>query len=136
MHFVTTQRGEASYVQSPLWQAGEWRRHLIAGAQQAVDTHLPAVTWGRNLDEVIDSLRHDGARIALDNYEATIALSAAEFAEPLTLALGPEPGWSAKELERLCAGGFTLAHLGIRVIRSETACVVALTIARTRLGLL
>ena len=56
MHFVLTELGEKNYAQSPLWSSGEWRRHVINGAQQAVDTHLPEVTYARRLSEVIASL--------------------------------------------------------------------------------
>ena len=36
----------------------------------------------------------------------------------------------------LRAHGFTLVHLGPRVLRSETAVVAALTLIRAKLGLL
>src|SRR3954451_6714295 len=47
MHFVVTELGEKNYAQSPLWSSGEWRRHVINGAQQAVDTHLAAGSAAR-----------------------------------------------------------------------------------------
>ncbi|HKB91619.1 MAG TPA: RsmE family RNA methyltransferase, partial [Opitutaceae bacterium] len=50
-------------------------------------------------------------------------------------AFGPERGWSATERTLLRAHRFTLAHLGTRVLRTETACVVALSLAKTRLNL-
>lgn len=44
---------------------------------------------------------------------------------PLTLAIGPERGWSQPERDTLRQAGFSLAHLGPRILRMETACIVA-----------
>ena len=51
---------------------------------------------------------------------------------PIAIALGPERGWSAAERSLLRAGGFELAHLGARVLRTETAAVAAISIAKAR----
>jgi RsmE family RNA methyltransferase len=50
--------------------------------------------------------------------------------KPLVLALGPERGWGPRDREQLRAAGFSLAHLGSRVLRLETAVVAALTLAK------
>jgi RsmE family RNA methyltransferase len=134
MHFVVTELGEKNYAQSPLWSSGEWRRHVINGAQQAVDTHLPEVTYAGRLSDVIASLPPAGARIALDNYEASRPLQDVPFQPPVTLAIGPERGWSPRELQTLRDAGFELAHLGPRVLRVETASVAAVAIVRAKMA--
>ena len=137
LHFVTTDRGESSYAQSTLWSSGEWRHHLLAGAQQAFDTRLPALTHGRTLAEALAAVPPASSRLALDNYESPTALSqVAALALPVTLALGPERGWSAAERDQLRASGFSLVHLGTRVLRAETAAIAALAIVRSKLGLM
>lgn len=138
LHFVTTEKGEPNYGQSTLWTSGEWRRHLIDGAQQAFDTHIPAVTHGRPLAAALASLEKNSTRLALDNYESPTALSQCHVIRdiPLALALGSERGWSAAERELLRASGFAFAHLGSRVLRVETATVAALAIVRGKLGLM
>ncbi|MBP7483295.1 MAG: RsmE family RNA methyltransferase, partial [Lacunisphaera sp.] len=50
------------------------------------------------------------------------------------LALGAERGWSAAERTLLRASGFTFTHLGERVLRTETACIAALTLLKAKLG--
>jgi 16S rRNA (uracil1498-N3)-methyltransferase len=141
LHFFRSEKGEANYGQSTLWSSGEWRRHLLAGAAQAFDTRLPEVTHGQSLAEVLTLLPSSSARVALDNYEAGLPLSqfhaASEitgWASPVILALGPERGWSAKERDLLRANRFTLAHLGARVLRTETAVIAAVVLMRARLG--
>src|SRR5579871_1395156 len=43
LRFFRGEKGEPGYSQSSLWTSGEWRRHLMAGAAQAFDPHLPEV---------------------------------------------------------------------------------------------
>jgi RsmE family RNA methyltransferase len=135
LSFVLSDRGEPSYAQSRLWTTDEWRRHLIDGAQQAYTTRLPAVSLAAPLASVIDSLPGGGTRLALDNYEAPCALSVVQVTAPVTLALGPERGWSDRERATLRVSGFSLVHLGERVLRTETACVAGLTLVKAKLGL-
>ena len=138
LHFVRTEKAPASYAQSTLWTSGEWRRHVIAGAEQAVATRLPDVTHGAMLAEAMATVAGPGTRIALDNYEAPQRLSACPIPAgvPFTLAIGAERGWSARERELLRENRFTLAHLGPRVLRTETAAIAALAIVRAKLGLM
>jgi 16S rRNA (uracil1498-N3)-methyltransferase len=136
MHFVTSEKGEAGYARSVLWSSGEWRRHLIAGAQQAFCTRLPELTHDLSLREAMAALAPANCRLALDNYEASEPLSQAYIRHPATIALGPERGWSDGERDLLRESGFHLVHLGPRVLRSETACVAAITLVKAKLGLL
>jgi RsmE family RNA methyltransferase len=156
LHFVATEKSERNYASSTLWTNGEWRRHVLAGAAQAFDTRLPDVTWTHSLAEGVAGLPSNSTLFALDNYEATIpfgvgrsdpAAHAAGYGkdvalpvsagslEPIVLAFGPERGWGAADRALLRAHGFTLAHLGVRPLRSETAVVAALAVLKTAHGI-
>ena len=138
LHFVLTEKGERGYAQSTLWSTGEWRRHVIAGAEQAFATAIPDVTWGRSLAAVTTALTAP-RRLALDNYESPSSLRdwqpAADGAE-VVLAIGGERGWANAERALLRLHGFEFFHLGPRALRTETACTAALAIVRTKLGLM
>lgn len=142
LHFIRTEKGESNYAQSTLWSSGEWRRHILAGAEQAFDTHVPEVTHGLPLADVLGHLPTGGTRLALDNYEAEIALGrsnplalmTAEPSRAIVLAFGPERGWSAREREMLRSHHFVLAHLGSRVLRTETAVIAAVALVKSQLG--
>jgi RsmE family RNA methyltransferase len=136
LHFFAAEKSEPGYARSTLWSAGEWRRLLLIGAEQAFDTRIPEVTHGRPLGEVLATLPPGAARLALDNYESPQALSAVRATLPVVLAFGPERGWSAAERVQLHAAGFTLVHLGPRVLRTETAVIAATAVVRAQLGLL
>jgi RsmE family RNA methyltransferase len=131
IHFITTERADPNYAASSLWTTGEWRRHLLAGAAQACDTRIPEVTWTHALATALAPLPASAIRLALDNYESTIPLSAAlpPPNTPLVLALGPERGWGPADRIALRTARFTLCSLGDRVLRLETAVIAALTLA-------
>ena len=136
LHFVRTEKGEAGYAHSTLWSSGEWERHVLAGAAQAFDTRRPAVTHGRTLADVLTTPPAKAVRLALDNYEAAEPLSQSSLVgyAAAVLAVGSERGWSAAERELLRAHGFIFVHLGPRVLRTETACVAAVTLLKSKLG--
>ena len=137
IHFVRTEKSDAGYAQSTLWSSGEWRRHLLAGAEQAFATNLPEITHGRLLREALATLPADGTRLALDNYESPQALGAATIGPGhVTLALGAERGWSGAERDLLRQHHFAFSHLGARVLRTETAVTAALAITRAKLRLM
>lgn len=130
IRFFQAQKGEPSYASSTLWRTPEWRRHLVDGAAQAFDTRLPEVLHVSSLADAVASIPAGCLRIALDNYEATRPLTPGLARRPLALAFGPERGWAAAERTLLRESGFELAHLGSRVLRTETAVVAALALAK------
>lgn len=136
LHFVATEKSEPGYAQSSLWRGGEWERHVRAGAEQAFSTLVPAVSGGESLAARLAALPAGGARLALDNYEAAAPLAGFPLPAdaPLVLALGPERGWGPRDRAALRAHGFTLVHLGRRVLRLETAVVAALALAKAARG--
>ncbi|MFT3783758.1 MAG: RsmE family RNA methyltransferase [Nibricoccus sp.] len=140
MHFVMTERGEPSYASSTLWTSGEWRRHLLTGAAQAFCTRIPTVTNSQMLDLLLPNTSAATNKIAMDNYEAPAPLASAlrqnsaDENSYVVIAIGSERGWTAGERDCLRAHQFTLAHLGSRVLRTETAVVAAVSIVRSTLG--
>jgi len=138
LHFVLTEKSDPNYAHSTLWTSGEWRRHLLTGAEQAFDTRIPAVTHGTLLAEALAALPPASTHLALDHYEASASLSTCSLLnyKPVVLALGPERGWGAADRALLRGHGFTLVHLGSRVLRTETAVVAALALVRAKLGLM
>jgi 16S rRNA (uracil1498-N3)-methyltransferase len=50
--------------------------------------------------------------------------------EPTALLVGPEGGLAPDEVEAAAAAGFLPARLGPRILRVETAAIVAVALAR------
>jgi 16S rRNA (uracil1498-N3)-methyltransferase len=105
----------------------------------------PEVSWARSLADVVDGLTANQTnqfRCALDNYEASLPLGnyalkpAGDTDREIVMAVGSERGWSEGERHFLRANGFTLAQLGSRVLRTETAVTAGLAIIKSKLGLM
>ena len=54
-------------------------------------------------------------------------------ASSLALAVGPEGGWTADELQLFQQSGWMAASLGDTILRAETAAIAALAVARSEL---
>lgn len=130
--FFQSDKGEPSYAQSSLWSSGEWKRHLRDGAEQAFSTTIPEIVHYDSLKAASGQISIDPriSYLALDVYEGESLLSSALVnAHEVMLALGAERGWSADERDLLRDFGFKLVSLGERVLKTETACVAAMSIA-------
>lgn len=125
--FFKAQKSEPSYAESSLWEE-EWHRLLIKGAEQAFSCHLPRCEKVDFLEEAIKSSSFSDSRFALDIYEASYSLSEMKKRKEdrILIAVGPERGWSEVEREKLRNHGFTLCHMGQRVLRVETAVVASI----------
>ncbi len=126
--FFQAEKGEPSYAKSKLWSTDEWRERLWQGAEQGFATQLPEVRHFEKLADALEAVETPG-KVALDVYEGAGQLSSLKLPEQLTtLAIGSERGWSAKERDLLREAGFTLAALGERVLRTESACLAGTSV--------
>ena len=126
---VNAWRVEKSYWKSPRLAGDNLRLQTILGLEQARDTVLPAIELRRffrpfvenELPAIVAGTRalvpHPGAKTPLPD----------RVEEPLTLAIGPEGGFIEEEVASLERAGFERVTLGERVLRVETAAVVALS---------
>jgi len=137
MHFFSAEYSEFSYAKSRLWRTDEWRARILQGTEQAFGTHLPRVELHSDIQSALTALPESSVKIAMDNYEADNSLSAVSVdkANPVSIAVGPERGWSVAERFVFCEDGWQLAHLGPHVLRTETACVAAIATLASKLDL-
>jgi 16S rRNA (uracil1498-N3)-methyltransferase len=116
---------EKAYWGSPLLTPEELREELLLGLEQGRDTVLPEVTLRRFFKPFVeDELEAmlPGARLLLD---PGAALPLHALAPPpaggVTLAIGPEGGWTGYEADQLAGRGFTPVTLGPRPLRVDQA---------------
>ena len=131
--FYPAEKGEADYAKSALYAGGEHLKWLEKGAEQACATHIPDFFAAKSLSdaaEIAEKIFPDNPlKIAPDVYEASASMSdAAANARNTILAFGGERGFSAADRNALRARGFTLASLGARVLRTDSAIISALAI--------
>jgi 16S rRNA (uracil1498-N3)-methyltransferase len=130
-------RVERVYFDTHVLDPAFIRARLIEGLEQSGDTRLPEVTVHRRLrpwvEDLVPALDPAPAAMRLLDPGGGGRLSASLSGLPpegrLLLAVGPEGGWVEYERALFLDHGFTPAHLGPRVLRSDTACLAALAIA-------
>jgi len=97
-----------------------WQKIVMEAAEQSARTVVPDIQWHSSVREI----RNQGACYLLhpdtDRCWAMQRESLAQAAE-ITLAIGPEGGWSHRDLECLTHVGFLPLRFGSRIMRTETA---------------
>ena len=53
---------------------------------------------------------------------------------PVSLAVGPEGGWTADEIKQFAGSGWHSASLGPTILRAETAAIAALAVVMAMAG--
>jgi 16S rRNA (uracil1498-N3)-methyltransferase len=127
-------RVERNYFDTHVLTSESYRPLLVEGLQQARDTRLPLVSIHRQLkvlvEDELDELVPDASRLVADP-SATLTVGEAvkaDRSERVLLAVGPEGGWNAFEMELLAAHRFRAVGMGQRTLRTDTACVALLTL--------
>lgn len=116
-------RVEKSYWKSPWLGVDELREQMILGLEQARDTVLPDLTLHPHfkpfVEDVVPALTEGSRRLVAHPGKA--ASCPAALAGPISLAIGPEGGFTDYELSKLFQAGFEPVTLGERILRTEQA---------------
>lgn len=120
---LNTWRVDKSYWQSPALAPNAIREQLILGLEQARDTILPKVHVQTRFKPFVEDLLPAIAAgtCAMVAHPGSSQPCPANIARAVTLAIGPEGGFTTYEIEKLVAAGLTQIHLGNRPLRVETA---------------
>lgn len=143
VHLTGTELGEKSYRQSNLLERGTAWKMLLDGTVQAGSTFVPELFMHNTLKDCIQSLGAEKSfelRLALDNISPstslTKALSAAKAkkSDRVVAAIGSERGWTNKERDYLEDNGFLRCGMGPRIMRTETAATVSMSVISAAFG--
>lgn len=136
---TNAERVERPYFDTHFLDPSVVRPLLLEGLQQARDTRLPLVSVHRRfrvlVEDELDALTDASHRVVLhpgDGAALEQAASAWRGAR-VCVAIGPEGGWNAFELDLLRGRGFVAADLGPRTLRTDTACVAVLAVLHAAL---
>jgi 16S rRNA (uracil1498-N3)-methyltransferase len=118
---------------------GRWRRIVTEAAEQSHRGRIPkldqAITFGAAVPRLND---FDRALIAAPSAKAVSLPDAlrdlGRQGVSVGLMIGPEGGFSDAEVDVACETGAIPIHLGSRILRTETAAVVAAALILYELG--
>lgn len=122
---------ERSLGQASADRQARWERIARSAAKQCQRSMVPVVSRPLSFGDLLS--RREGMRLLFSECAKAEALTSepAHAAPPALLAaVGPEGGFAPTEVERAAASGFRLASLGPRILRAETAAVVAVSLCQ------
>jgi 16S rRNA (uracil1498-N3)-methyltransferase len=112
-----------------------WRRIVLQAAEQARRSSPPEVLDPCTADRVFQL--EAGTRVLLAESEKELPLKRALLqhasGSSLALAVGPEGGWTAGEVQKFQQAGWISATLGPTILRAETAAIAALAVVMAEL---
>lgn len=130
---MTSRRTEPHLGKAAEKRVERWRKLALEAAQQARRVSPPEILFPAPLKKAIASAGE--CRIVLSEAEETCSLKSAlaECQPPVSLALGPEGGWTEDELQLFQQNGWKPASLGETILRAETAAIAAVAIVFSEL---
>lgn len=134
-HLVLTssELGEKSYRDATMYKNGEYLDIMRSGAMQGGHTGLTRVTFASSVSEAVKYA--EGTLLLPDNVIGSRSFSSYELkGKPVTLAIGPERGWSDNERRIFQESGFSPVLMGSHILRTETAAVAGTALALAAMG--
>lgn len=111
-----------------------WRGIVIGACEQCGRSRVPAVSAPVSLRDYFANVRKDGMRLVLSPSAPASLTGIASLPSKVELLIGPEGGLDDEEVSAAQKSGFMPVRLGPRVLRTETAAVVALTVLQALWG--
>lgn len=131
---VIAQRTEPHLAKAAERRVERWQRIALQASEQSRRASTPEIAQPTTLQTAITESH--GTRIVLAESEEQVMLKDAIQANPtgeITLAFGPEGGWTASELKLFQSSGWIAASLGSTILRAETAVIAAVAITLSEL---
>src|SRR5579863_834821 len=127
---VITQRTDAHLASASTKRADRWRRIALQAAEQSRRTAPPEIAAPVKFSDAVGLAA--GLRIVLSESEQQTQLRELSESQPseggILLAVGPEGGWTAEELQQFRQTGWISTSLGNTILRAETAAIAAVAI--------
>jgi len=131
---VVAQRSESHLAKAAEKRVERWQRIALQASEQSRRASAPEIRKPLSLQSALSEFQ--GTRIVLAESEEEIMLKDVLQANPsseITLAFGPEGGWTASELNLFQSSGWIAASLGSAILRAETAVIAAVAITLSEL---
>jgi 16S rRNA (uracil1498-N3)-methyltransferase len=133
---LSAARSEKALVLAAAKRAERWRKILFASAQQSRRLRPPVLTSVEKPDYAFAEAKEKMKIIFSERTGATPLreIFRGSSVQEICLAIGPEGGWTDAEFASAAKNGFREASLGREILRTETAVIAALAVARYVLG--
>jgi 16S rRNA (uracil1498-N3)-methyltransferase len=110
-----------------------WQKIVIHACEQSGRQKIPVVKQPLQLKDELQYCKA-GLRLVLDPQATQQLHDLPNKPQTVAILVGPEGGLSSVEIEAAQQNGFQLLRLGPRILRTETAALVALSCLQARWG--
>ena len=111
-----------------------WQRVVESACEQCGRARVPTVDPATSLARYAEAaMREPGVKLVL-HPEGGRRVGELPPAAAITIAVGPEGGYSERDLSMFAIAGFERLALGPRVLRTETAGIAAIALLQARFG--
>lgn len=117
-----------------LKKQGHWRGIVVGACEQCGRNRVPNVAAPVSLKHYLANAKKEGLRLVLSPSAPGSLAGLTSLPTKVELLIGPEGGLDDDELTAACNAGFMPVRLGPRVLRTETAAVVALSVLQALWG--
>ncbi len=125
--FLDAKLSEKSYAQSKVFQNNAFEKYLLNGLSQSSNLHImPSLKVEKSLKK--ESGEEGEQKLILSPFsEKSLNDISLDFEKPITVAIGPERGWTGKEVEKFKSHNFLEVKISSSVLRVETATISVLS---------
>lgn len=109
-----------------------WQRIILSACEQSGRAFVPQVEALQTLGTRLSGEIQADTKLVLEPGGQPI--SRAHALASVALAVGPEGGWSERDLAQLALAGFIPVAIGARVLRTETAGIAAISVMQALSG--
>ncbi len=118
---ANSERSQFKLVEKKLQaRLDRWQKIVVEAAEQSERTAIPTLSWHPSLKTLQTFgkayILHPEAALQWPEIKESVPA-----ATDITFAVGPEGGWSRRDIEQLTGLGFETLMFGPRVMRTETA---------------
>lgn len=113
-----------------------WEKIALAAAKQCQRTRIPLIHHPSSFKDALQKISGEVLKIFIWEKEAKSSLAqiALTASSGIYALVGPEGGFSEEEAAQALEAGFEPVHLGPRILRSETAGIVVVSLLQFLFG--
>ena len=107
------------------------QRIIYEAAKQSKRNHIPKITNPKSFKEMLNELKNNSINIVFyeceleNNIKSYLNSIELKLVKTINIIIGPEGGITPEEIDNLEINGCKILTLGSRILRTETAAVVA-----------
>ncbi|ANZ22610.1 16S rRNA methyltransferase [Buchnera aphidicola (Diuraphis noxia)] len=111
-----------------------WKKIIISSCQQCNRNIIPKIKKPEDILSWCKNNKKNDMKIIFHPESDVTINQLTEFKKYIRIVIGPEGGFSKNEIKKIIKCGFTSVKLGPRILRTETAAIVAITALQTKFG--